>query len=122
MSSVWPRARSRLRESQLEAPARRRYRPVRPETHAPEQGEDRTALLADTADEDHVRPAIGANCSLVGARCRCLDRNGRPLPPAAAGLSPLEQMVDGAEAVRDAVLAPMANQEDADVVELFAAM
>src|SRR3954452_1409798 len=107
MSSVWPRARSRLREARL---ARTDY----------EQREASTSGLGRRGQR--LPGHSGQTCGFIGAACRPLARNALPLPPAAAGLRPLEQMVDGAEAVGDAMLAAVANQDDADVVELFAAL
>ena len=42
--------------------------------------------------------------------------------PAAARLGPLEQVVDGAEAVGDAVLAAVADEQHVDLAELLAAV
>jgi hypothetical protein len=42
----------------------------------------------------------------------------RRSPPAPAGLRPLQQVVDGAEVVRDPVLAPVADEEDVHLAQL----
>lgn len=51
-----------------------------------------------------------------------LIRRPTPLLPSASGLRPLKEMVDRAEAVGDAGLAPVANQEQVDLAELLAAV